>query len=193
MLAHDTYNSQKYNDMYTELKTKKKETEKSYDASKFNDEIKILKEAFPPCINCALNGMNDGRKRGLFVLLKFLSKSNYSFDEIEKMVYEWNAKNTEPLRETYLRGQLYQLKKNKAILPPNCVNEVYKEINICKPDKLCERIKNPLNYASRKHFFLTRVNEEKEKEELKKKKKEKIKNTKSKIPAEQQNIGPKIE
>ena len=44
-----------------------------------------------------LEGMADGRKRALFVLVNFLSSCNYSNEEIEVLIKEWNQRNREPL------------------------------------------------------------------------------------------------
>ena len=32
----------------------------------------------------------------------------------------------------------------------------YKDFGVCKPDNLCSRIKNPVNYAKRKTFYLNK-------------------------------------
>jgi len=37
-------------------------------------------------------------------------------------------------------------------MPPNCDKNHYKDLNICQPDSLCRKIKNPLNYAVKKFF-----------------------------------------
>jgi hypothetical protein len=42
--------------------------------------------------------------------------------------------------------------KKKPILPPNC-KEFYQSIEICNPDELCSKIKNPVNYVVRKNFY----------------------------------------
>ncbi len=114
--------------------------------------LAIPQEFFPPCIKHILTGMQDGKKRALFVLVNFLRVSGWSRDDIEKLVYKWNERNPEPLKEQYLKGQLSQLKKNKAPLPPpNCNNrDYYKSLLICTPDSFCSRIRNPAMYAKRK-------------------------------------------
>jgi DNA primase large subunit len=36
----------------------------------------------------------------------------------------------------------------EKIMPPNCDNEgYYINIGVCKPDNLCKKIKNPVQYA----------------------------------------------
>lgn len=111
----------------------------------------IPEEFFPPCMNCVLGGLEDGKKRALFVLINFLRVSGWNYDEIEKRVYDWNEKNPEPLRETYLKGQLMQIKKDKQPLPPpNCSNQdYYSSLLICQPDSFCSRVKNPAMYAKK--------------------------------------------
>ena len=121
-------------------------------------ESALKEEFFPPCIKLILNGLEDGRKRSLFVLINFLSSVGWDYDSIEKLLNEWNKKNKEHLREVYLVGQLrYHKQHKKKILPPNCQNAMYyMEIGVCKPDNLCVKIKNPVNYSIRKTFYLKR-------------------------------------
>ncbi|MEM5869957.1 MAG: hypothetical protein QXR09_02195 [Candidatus Aenigmatarchaeota archaeon] len=114
----------------------------------------IPEEYFPPCLKNILQGLNDGRKRSLFVLINFLKNVGWSLDKIENKVMEWNSKNVPPLRNSYLRTQLrWHFRQERNLLPPNCDNEnFYKAIGICKPDEFCTNksdkitIKNPVNY-----------------------------------------------
>jgi DNA primase large subunit len=118
---------------------------------------------FPPCILNGLKGMDDGKKRFLFVLLNFLKNVGYNDDNAKKIIYDWNKKNKEPLRENYINAQLTWQKKQKNILPQNCPTDkeniinnqdnVYVSLGICKPDNLCKLIKNPVNYTIRKSKF----------------------------------------
>jgi hypothetical protein len=109
----------------------------------------IPAEMFPPCIKLILAGLEDGKKRALFILINFLSSVGWDYEMIEKTLVEWNQRNREPLRENYLLGQLrYHRDNKKAILPPNCSNKMYYlDLAVCKPDALCARIRNPVNYA----------------------------------------------
>ena len=102
--------------------------------------------------------MKDGKKRALFILTNFLSCTGYSYDEIEKIAKEWNKKNNPPLRENYFIGQIRYFKtQKKKVPPPNCNNMMYyKDIGICFPDNLCNKIKNPVNYARRKTYYLNK-------------------------------------
>ncbi|MBS3098169.1 hypothetical protein J4209_05225 [Candidatus Woesearchaeota archaeon] len=120
--------------------------------------LALQEQFFPPCIKNILRGLEDGKKRSLFVLINFLSSVGWDYDKIEKTLRDWNKRNNEPLREVYLIGQLrYHKQQKKKILPPNCVNQMYyKDFGVCKPDNLCSRIKNPVNYSRRKTFYLNK-------------------------------------
>ncbi|MBR9692276.1 hypothetical protein GOV06_05835 [Candidatus Woesearchaeota archaeon] len=118
----------------------------------------IPEQFFPPCIKNMLAGLEDGRKRSLFILTNFLTSVGWSYDKIEAKLKEWNKKNKEPLREVSIVGQLrYHKQQKKKILPPNCQNSMYyKEFGVCKPDLLCNKIKNPIQYSKRKTYYLNK-------------------------------------
>lgn len=118
-------------------------TKKHYDLP----ETAIREELFPPCMKNILNGLEDGKKRALFTLINFFQGINWTFDAIEQKIKDWNIKNPEPLREVYLKGQLYQLKKQKEPIPPHNCKSYYEDLRICTPDSFCNRIRNPLQYA----------------------------------------------
>ena len=127
---------------------------KEYDAPR----NALPEEFFPPCINHILNGLEDGRKRALFILLNFFTSIGWDYGMIEKRLREWNAKNREPLREVYLIGQLrYHKQNHKKVLPPNCSNEMYMAgLGI---NRLCDElhkkgIKNPVQYTLRRARFM---------------------------------------
>lgn len=115
-------------------------------------ETAIPEKFFPPCIKKILEGMEDGRKRSLFILINFLTSVGWSHDQIQERLKEWNKKNPEPLREVYLVGQLrYHKQQRKKILPPNCHNMIYYEdLRIKCPEEICSKVKNPVNYALRR-------------------------------------------
>ncbi|HLD00395.1 MAG TPA: DNA primase small subunit domain-containing protein [Candidatus Nanoarchaeia archaeon] len=144
---------------------------KNYDELTIESPIK--EDFFPPCIKLILAGMEDGKKRGLFCLINFLGKIGWSKPEIKIFIANWNQKNREPLREVYLNGQMNSFNAGEK-LPPNCNNEgYYKGLGICKPDSLCAKIKNPVNYTIlRWKRHLQDREEEKPKAEKKGKKKE---------------------
>lgn len=130
---------------------------------------RISEDNFPPCIKSVFNGVADGRKRSVFVLINFLQNMGWGPEEIEKRLNEWNEKNYPPLRANYIRSQLrWHIQQSRDLLPPNCDNDqFYCQYNVCKPDMICVEgsrvepqdiqpcghgitIKNPVNYAFRK-------------------------------------------
>jgi DNA primase catalytic subunit len=116
-------------------------------------ELKITKlsdSILPPCIKKILEGMkHDGRKRALFILLGFFRNLGLEFEDIQTRVLEWNKKNYQPLRESYVRTQINWFKRQEKRLPPNCnLQAYYQDIGVCMPDALCRRIKNPVNYVA---------------------------------------------
>ena len=134
-------------EMEEEMKGKE-EREAGRDYQEFKVESPITEEFFPPCVKGILQGIGDGKKRSIFILMNFLGKVGWSKKEIETFLHKWNKeKNREPLREVYIKGQMVHLKPGER-LPPNCDNEnYYLGIGMCHPDGLCSRIKNPANYT----------------------------------------------
>jgi hypothetical protein len=120
------------------------------------DQIAVPEEFFPPCIKKISQGLEDGKKRALLVLINFLSACNWSYEKIEDYVLKWNEKNhPDRLRETYIRGQLRYFKSQKQKMsPPNCDNRGYMiDTQFCNPDNFCPKIKNPAQYASKKAWL----------------------------------------
>ncbi len=102
---------------------------------------------FPPCIKNIYKGLEDGRKRSLFILINFLRSVGWDHDSLVNEVEEWNNQNTNPLRESYVNSQLNWHKKKDSYLPPSCKNNnYYSDIGICNPDDICKKIKNPVVY-----------------------------------------------
>jgi len=111
---------------------------------------KVPVEAFPPCIKFILNGLSDGRKRSLFALINFLKSAKWPWLEIEQFVYEWNNKNNPPLKTGYVKSQLsWHSRHMDKIPPPNC-RKFFEDFGVCKPDFICNRIKNPIGYPKNK-------------------------------------------
>ena len=141
----------------------KRETAVKLRGKEFESPEKALpEELFPPCIKLILNGLEDGRKRALFILINYLTSIGWAYDIIEKKLREWNAKNKPPLRDVYLLGQLrYHKQMKKRILPPNCDNEVYMAgigvHNLCH-ELHKKGIKNPAQYTLRKAWIINREN-----------------------------------
>ncbi|MBI4010371.1 MAG: hypothetical protein HY361_04265 [Candidatus Aenigmarchaeota archaeon] len=118
--------------------------------------VKLIPEMyFPPCIKRILEGMADGKKRSLFILINFLRNMGWDAENIEKRIFEWNEKNYPPLRANYLRSQLrwHFRQADRILAPPNCENEnFYKSMDVYD---LCSElhtqgIKNPISYPIRK-------------------------------------------
>ena len=114
----------------------------------------ISEDFFPPCIKKILaEGLTDGRKRGIFVLINFLRNMGWSEEQIEKKMDEWNEKNVPPIRTNYLRGQLrWHFRNEKPLLPPNCANDNYYKQMGCHD--CCKAlhdagVKNPVSYPFR--------------------------------------------
>lgn len=109
-------------------------------------------EQFPPCILTILQGVQDGRKRALFVLINLFRSIGMEKEELEKRIEEWNQKNEVPIKKGYIKSQLQWSYKKKPIMPPNC-RDFYKGLGVCKPDTFCNKTKNPLNYVTRKNWL----------------------------------------
>jgi len=135
-----------------------KEDEKIIEKTKeYNvPETAIPSACFPPCIHNILKGIKDGRKRAVFILKNFLSSCGWGNDEIEKLIYDWNRKNPDSLKETIIKGQLsHHRKLQKRFPPPNCDNQMYYQaFGVCTPDNLCSKIRNPVNYSIRKARYV---------------------------------------
>lgn len=153
--------SEKINKYYYYLSIKKeRETEEEVKSDIKNAKInlkEITEEYFPPCIKNILNGISDGRKRGVFILINFLYNIGWSWEKIEEKIKQWNESLEEPLRERYIEYQLEWHKKiykqEKKYLTPNCNNEqYYKDMGVCTPDEICKLIKNPLSYPYKKYL-----------------------------------------
>lgn len=145
-------------------KTKKYDLEENVVKKNYSEITSALDiKYFPPCILNGLKGLEDGKKRFLFVFINFLRNIGYNDEQMKQLVLSWNKKNKEPLRENYINAQLTWQKKQKSILPQNCPKDkenlisnqdnIYVSLGICKPDNLCKLIKNPVNYTIRKSKF----------------------------------------
>ncbi|MBT3404723.1 hypothetical protein HN832_02680 [archaeon] len=115
-------------------------------------ELKNVSDAqLPPCIQKLMQGIVDGKKRGLFALLNLFRSIGMEKELLEKKIEEWNKKNNPPLKKGYIKSQLEWSYRRKPIMPPNC-KEFYQGIACCQPDNLCTKIKNPVNYVMRKNW-----------------------------------------
>lgn len=116
--------------------------------------VKILNlsdEFLPPSIKKILQGMNDGRKRALFILLNLFRSIGMERDELEKMIYEWNGQNKVPLKTGYIKTQIIWSYRNRIVPPPNYDKDYYKGIGITPTEEEL-RFKNPVSYIIKKAF-----------------------------------------
>jgi DNA primase catalytic subunit len=135
-------------DWYSKIKTRKRKIlEREFKLTQ-----RITPELFSPCIKHISNGLEDGRKRSVLILINFLSNLKWTRREIEDYILKWNLKNKPPLPDNYVRGQLrWHRNRDKSVLPPNCDNPAYyKGFGVCTPDDLCKLVKNPVGYPIRK-------------------------------------------
>ena len=101
----------------------------------------------PPCIKLVLNGLSDGRKRSVFILINFLRNIGRTKEEVMSFLLEWNKKNNPPLKENFIVPYVEYAFSGKSYPPPNCdAKGYYKFFNVCFPDETCKLIKNPLSY-----------------------------------------------
>ncbi|MBU4308507.1 MAG: hypothetical protein KJ566_01810 [Nanoarchaeota archaeon] len=153
------------------------EEKKNFEYKPIKIEIKNLSDNnFSPSIQKILQGLTDGRKRGLFVLLNFFRSIGMDKEELEKRIYDWNSKNEISLKEGYIKAQLHWSYRNKVVLPPNFDKDYYKGIGI-EPTQEELRYKNPVNYTVKKSF--QHVSEKKVKKKVAKNKKQPTTNFKN--------------
>ncbi len=122
---------------------------------KFTKVKEVPEIFFPGCIKHLLNGISDGKKRGLFILITFLRNMGWSDEKIQDKVFEWNEKNIPPLGSNYVRSQLrWHFRQDRNLLPPNCNNEVfYKQLglyDVCCKEVNHATVKNPVNVPLRR-------------------------------------------
>ncbi len=112
----------------------------------------IPEKYFPPTIKNILEGLEDGRKRALFVLLNFYRTVGYSWSDIESKIWSWNERNKEPLQDSYVKTQLrWHRDRGEDVPPPNYdSNGYYKDMQVYEGDPLEEKVPNPVSYAFRK-------------------------------------------
>ncbi len=114
------------------MQEQESEIKKKYSDFAPTDFSNVSEEMFPKPIKKLLKGLQEGRKRGLFVLLTFLKSLNFSPAYINDNVREWNKKNSPPLKEGYIKSQIdWHIKQKKKILPPNYSNDnFYKDLKL---------------------------------------------------------------
>lgn len=136
----------------------------------------ISKEFFPPSIKNILKGIKDGKKRALFLLVNFLTCVGWNYDDIEKLLTEWNEKNEEPLRESLITGQIRYHKQNKKnILPPNYSNKAYYyDLGVLTKEEKDGKFNNPVSLT--KHMLKMHILNSKKTKKKTKEEKDKSKN-----------------
>lgn len=137
-------------DFIYERRKEKKEKRVNKDFERPEDAIP--ESYFPPSIKNILKGLEDGRKRGLFILINFYRCVGYGWDEIDSKMWEWNDRNKEALSESYVKGQLrWHRNRDEDVPPPNYdSNGYYKDMQVYEGDNLEEKVSNPVSYAFRK-------------------------------------------
>ncbi|MDY6788445.1 MAG: hypothetical protein SVV03_00630, partial [Candidatus Nanohaloarchaea archaeon] len=123
----------------------KKTKEEDYDIP----ENSLSKEYFPPPIKKLLKGLEDGRKRALFILATFMRHVGYSWDAVEKEIWDWNDRNKEPLRDNYIKSQLQWHRNQEDVrMPPNFGSKGwYKDLGVIDEEedrKMLENFDNPV-------------------------------------------------
>jgi len=109
----------------------------------------LSEKNFPPSIIKIMAGLQDGRKRGLFVLLNFFRSIGMERKEVEDQLDKWNKKNEIPLKNGYINSQIIWSYRNKIVPPPNFNKDYYKGIGVIpNPEEM--RYKNPANYFIKK-------------------------------------------
>jgi DNA primase catalytic subunit len=101
---------------------------------------------FPKTIQNILIGLKDGKKRALFILINFFRSLGMEKDVLDKTIKEWNKKNEQPLKEGYIKAQLYWAERNKIVLPPNFSNPIYRDLGIYDEND-ARFSKNPVQYT----------------------------------------------
>ena len=136
-------------------KTKNPE-EKTSAGKELGKEFKpiVLKEIseknFPPTIQKIMAGLpGDGRKRALFILVNFLRAVGMDRADVEKKLSEWNQKNAIPLKDSYIKAQLFASYRGKPIPPPNYDKDYYRALGIV-PTEEENRYRNPVSFMVRK-------------------------------------------
>lgn len=132
-------------------KERNEEKKKRADREFERPEDAIPEKYFPPTINNILEGLEDGRKRALFILINFLRTVGYSWEQIESKIWDWNERNEEALSDTYVKTQIrWHRQRDEDVPPPNYdSNGYYKDMQVYEGDHIEEQVPNPVSYAFR--------------------------------------------
>ncbi len=142
----------------------------------FEIEETIEMKDFPETIKFALDhNFIDGKKRGLFLLLTYLTSINWTFDQIDDVIKTWNKNQEEPLKRNYIQAQMSWFKAQPSkISPPKFSNDNYfKQIGIPQEiiDKDIKAFKNVTIRTPLHHSFTFQKTQEAKKNQKKFKKK----------------------
>jgi len=100
---------------------------------------RVAEDVFPPCLRNISNGLADGRKRSVFILINFLRSCNWTWADVESYIDSWNNRNKPPLAANYIIGQIrWSRQKKSTAPPPNCAQlGYYESFGVCTPDREC--------------------------------------------------------
>lgn len=112
----------------------------------------IPEQYFPPPIKRILSGLEDGRKRAVFILATFLRHVGYSWEAIDGKLAEWNERNKEELPERYIQSQLkWHERQDEPLMPPNFdAKGWYHDLGVIDEDEdeqMLDNFDNPVPYA----------------------------------------------
>ncbi len=112
----------------------------------------LTDDDLPPSIKKILEGVGDGRKRALFILINFFRFLGLEKEVFEKKIYDWNEKNEIPLKKGYVMSQLKWSYSKKPILPPNFSSDHYSVFGVTlTPEEI--KSKNPVTYAIKRNSY----------------------------------------
>ncbi len=117
---------------------------------------KISDNNFPPSLQKILQGLEDGKKRALFILINFFHSIGSDRQSTEQRILDWNQKNNPTkLDEGYIKTQLDWSYKKSPVLPPNFDKDYYRGIGVI-PTQEELNYKNPVNYFIKKSLSETK-------------------------------------
>ncbi len=147
----------------TEIREVLQERKGDYEGSEFGE---VSVDQFPPCIKYAIANVRGGINLAhsmRFAMTSFLLAAGMTVDEIIDLF------NVSPdFDEEKTRYQIEHISgsSGEQYIPPSC--STMKTYGNCHgPDELCGRINHPLNYYSRKMWFMRQRNRSSEKEKVK--------------------------
>ena len=105
--------------------TRKKDSERKEIAFEVpKDAIPV--KFFPGCIENIMSGLDDGRKRSVFILVSFLHRIGWEKDDVWAFLVDWNKKNKPPLADNLLKSSFTsQYTGEGPKMSPNCSNPGY--------------------------------------------------------------------